>query len=99
MVYNAGGFDASQLATPEARRLIGETLRQIKRGIASGVPHEVPEVVRYALENNAFIFSGFKAYHTLREVGLTMVTDKGDIKPFEQFRKDVETVNSRYNHN
>ena len=29
MVYNAGGFDASQLNTPEARRLIAETLRQI----------------------------------------------------------------------
>jgi SPP1 gp7 family putative phage head morphogenesis protein len=99
MVYNAGGFDASQLNTPEARRLIAETLRQIKRGIDSGVPHEVPETVRYALENNAFIFSGFKAFHTLREVGLSLITDKGDIKPFEAFRKDVETVNNRYNHN
>ena len=69
MVYNAGGFDASQLNTPEARRLIDETLKQLQTAIASGVPHEVPEVVRYALENNAFIFSGFKAYHTLREVG------------------------------
>lgn len=99
MVYNAGGFDASQLNTPEARRLIDETLKQLQTAIASGVPHEVPEVVRYALENNAFIFSGFKAYHTLREVGLSLLTDKGDIKPFETFRRDVETVNNRYNHN
>lgn len=43
MVYNAGGFDASQLNTPEARRLIAETLKQIKTAIASGVPHEVPD--------------------------------------------------------
>ncbi len=99
MVYKAGGFDASQLATPEARRLIVETLRQIKKGIDTGLPHEVPEVVRHALENNAFIFSGFKAFHSLREVGLSLVTDKGDIKPFEDFRKDVEQVNNRYNHN
>ena len=99
MVYNAGGFDASQLTTPEARRLIAETVKQLKTAIASGVPHEVPETVRHALENNAFIFSGFKAFHTLREVGLSLVTDKGDIKPFEQFRKDVEAVNNRYNHN
>ena len=99
MVYNAGNFDASMLNTPEARRLIAETLHQIKRGIDSGVPHEVPEVVRHALENNAFIFSGFKAFHTLREVGLSLVTDKGDIKPFETFRRDVEAVNNRYNHN
>lgn len=99
MVYNAGGFDASQLTTPEARRLIAETLKQLQTAIASGVPHEVPEVVRYALENNAFIFSGFKAYHTLREVGLSLLTDKGDIKPFETFLRDVETVNNQYNHN
>lgn len=33
MVYNAGGFDASQLSTPEARRLIAETLKQINRAI------------------------------------------------------------------
>ena len=99
MVYNAGGFDASQLNTPEARRLIAETVKQLNTAISSSVPHEVPEVVRYALENNAFIFSGFKAFHTLREVGLSLTTDKGDIKPFETFRKDVEQVNNRYNHN
>ena len=99
MVYNAGGFDPSQLNTPEARRLIAETLKQLNTAISSGIPHEVPEVVRYALENNAFIFSGFKAFHTLREVGLSLTTDKGEIKPFETFRKDVEQVNNRYNHN
>ena len=56
MVYNAGGFDASQLNTPEARRLIAETVKQLNIAISSSVPHEVPEVVRYALENNAFYF-------------------------------------------
>lgn len=99
MVYNAGGFDAAQLSSPEARRLIAETLKQINRAISSGVSYEVPETVRHALENNAFIFSGFKAYHTLREVGLSLTTDTGEIKPFEQFRRDVEKVNNQYNHN
>lgn len=99
MVYNAGGFDLSQLTTPEARRLIEETLRQIKRGIESGIAFEVPETVRHALVNNAFIFSGFKTYHTLREVGLSLTTDKGEIKQFDEFRRDVEKVNNQYNHN
>lgn len=99
MVYNAGGFDISQLSTPEARRLIAETLRHIKCGIDSGIPHEVPAEVRHALENNAFIFSGFKTFHTLREVGLSLTTDEGGIKQFGQFRRDVEKVNNRYNHN
>lgn len=99
MVYKAGKFDASMLNTPEARKMIAETLRVLKTGIDAGLPVEVPEVLRYALENNAFIFSGFKAFHTLREVGLSLLTDKGEIKPFETFRHDVENVNKRYNHN
>lgn len=99
MVYNAGRFNASMLATPEARKLIGETLRTLKTGIDAGLPVDVPETVRYALENNAFIFSGFKAFHTLREVGLSLLTEKGEIKPFDTFRKDVEGINRRYNHN
>lgn len=99
MVYKAGHFDASMLNTPEAREMIAETLRVLKTGIDSGLPVEVPAVLRYALENNAFIFSGFKAFHTLREVGLSLLTGKGEIKPFETFRKDVETINKRYNHN
>lgn len=99
LVYNDGGFDISQLNSPQGRRLLAETLRCIKKAIDSGIPHDVPEVVRYALENNAFIFSGFKSYHTLREVGLSLVTDKGDIKPFDTFRADVEKINNRYNHN
>jgi SPP1 gp7 family putative phage head morphogenesis protein len=99
MVYKAGQFDASMLNTPEARKMIAETLRVLKTGIDAGLPVEVPEVLRYALENNAFIFSGFKAFHTLREVGLSLLTDKGEIKPFETFRHDVENVNKRYNHN
>lgn len=87
------------LATPEARRMIGETLRILGTGMNAGLPVDVPETVRYALENNAFIFSGFKAFHTLREVGLSLLTDKNEIKPFETFRKDVERINRRYNHN
>ncbi len=99
MVYAAGGFDASQLTAPEGRRLIGETARVIGEAVASGVPHDLPATVRHALENNAFIFSGFKSYHTLREVGLSLIDDKGAVKPFEQFRRDVERVNNRYNGN
>lgn len=68
-------------------------------GISSGLPHEVPETVRYALENNAFIFSGFKAFHSLREVGLSLLDEKGNIKSFEAFHQDAVKVNNRYNHN
>ena len=98
-VYEDGGFDVSMLTEPQARALINETLRMIGTAVDSALPHEVPETLRYALENNAFVFSGFKTFHTLREVGLSMITEKGDIKPFGEFLRDVQQINARYNHN
>ena len=99
LIYENGGFDISQLEDPAARAVINETLRVLSTAIDSGLPHEVPATVRYALENNAFIFSGFKTFHSMREIGLSMVTDKGDIKPFNLFLNDVKTINNKYNHN
>ena len=99
LVYDNGGFDISQLEDPAARAVINETLRVLSIAIDSGLPHEVPETVRYALENNAFVFSGFKTFHSMREIGLSMVTDKGDIKPFNDFMADVRKINQLYNHN
>ena len=87
------------MTTPEARRLITETANSINRGVSSHLPHEVPPELAYALENNGFIFSGFKTFHALREVGLSMVTDDGSIKPFEQFRDDVRQIHQKYNVN
>lgn len=99
MVYDAGGFDAAQLTDPRARKVIDETSRIINRAVETAVPHEVPETLRYALENNGFIFSGLKTFHALREVGLSMLDDKGNVKPFDDFRKDVQQINQNYNVN
>ena len=99
MVYDAGGFSASQLTDPRVRKVIEETARIINRAVSSAVPHEVPETLRYALENNGFIFSGFKTFHSLREVGLSMLDDQGNVKPFDDFRKDVQQINQNYNVN
>lgn len=98
-LYESGGFDIPQLASPAAQAVVEETMRVLDTAISSALPHEVPETLRHALENNAFIFSGFKTFHSLREVGLSMVTDKGDIKPFSEFLDDVRKINAKYNRN
>ncbi len=99
LIYEERGFTLSQLTTPEGRTLIKETQRVLGSAIESVLPHEVPDTIRYALENNAFVFSGFKTFHAMREVGLSMLTDKGDIKPFNDFLTDVRRINAEYNHN
>ena len=99
LIYKNGGFDLAQMDTPQAKAVMEETLRIMDTAIGSGLPNEVPGTIRYALENNAFMFSGFKTFHTLREVGLSMLTDKGRIKPFNDFLEDVKRINALYNHN
>ena len=63
------------------------------------LPVEVPDTLRYALEENGFVFSGFKTFHAMREVGLSMLTDKGEIKPYNEFEKDVLRIDATYNRN
>lgn len=89
----------TQMADQFTRDVINETVRVLDTAIESGLPHEVPATLHHALENNAFIFSGFKAFHALREVGLSMTTEKGEIKPFGDFLSDVRKINAKYNHN
>ena len=99
MVYHEGGFNLSQMADPKVRKVVDETLNAISTGIETALPHSVPETLRYALENNAFIFSGLKTFHALREVGLSMVKEDGSIKPFNEFKDDVRKINATYNTN
>lgn len=98
-VYNQGGFNASDMTTDAACKLLTATANTIKQGVDSHLPVDVPPTLRYALENNAFIFSGLKTFHALREVGLSMVKDDGSIKSFEEFKDDVKQINERYNEN
>lgn len=97
LIYQAGGFDINQIKDPKARKLILETVAAINRGVDAHLPTDVPDTLRYALEENSFIFSGFKTFHAMREIGLSLVTDKGEIKPYAQFQADVLKINQRYN--
>lgn len=98
-IFQERGFNASQLATAEGQALIAETFGVLRDAISSSITYEVPEILTYALENNAFVFSGFKTFHAIREVGLSLTDSDGSIKPFERFLNDVRKINDRYNHN
>lgn len=94
-LHKKGKFTPEMLSEQPAKKLINETYRVLSSSIGQDV---LPEL-RHALENNAFIFSGFKGYHTLNELGLYLTDDKGDIKPFKQFAGDVVAINNKYNLN
>jgi len=49
------------------------------------------------LQENIYVFSGFKNYHQLAETTLLLKTDDGKIRPFNDFLNDVKQVNETYN--
>lgn len=99
LIYNAGGFDIAQIKDPAARKLIAETVAAINRGVDAHLPTYVPDTLRFALEENGFIFSGFKTFHAMREIGLSLLNDKGEIKSYSDFQADVLKLNEKYNTN
>jgi len=96
-LYNTGRVTPQMLTTPECKALINETYKVLNGAIGQSILEETPAELTHALQHNAFIFSGFKAYHTLREVGLSLTDDEGKLKPFAKFAEDVKGVDAKYN--
>ena len=99
MIYNAGGFKHAQIKDPRTRQLMAQTAGTINTAVDAHLPTDVPETLRCALEENGFIFSGFKTFHAMRELGLSMLTADGNIKSYDDFKKDVQQIDAHYNTN
>ena len=77
-------FTADMLAEKPAQNLMQATNDVLQQAVNRGITHEVPEELTAALEQNTFIFSGFKTYHELREASLLLRDENGGFKPFER---------------
>lgn len=87
------------LATPTGSALIGETFRAFDQAISQGLGESPDPAVAAALRENAFVFSGFKTHAELAQVAAdALVDENGNIRPFDQFRQIVSTLNQEYNH-
>jgi len=98
-VFAKGGFTPEMLADPAVRPLIEETYNALNGAVDTAIKTETPPELTAALQNNTFIFSGFKTYHSLSEVGLALTDTDGKVKPFDVFRRDVEAIDKKYNTN
>lgn len=93
-------YNPKQLTDPEPRAAIEETRRILSEPLRNmSVTQEIPAELTAALEENIFWFSGFKTHHELVEASRMLKGDDGNFKPFQQFVKDVETLNKTYNQN
>lgn len=98
-VFAKGGFTPEMLADPAVRSLIEETYNALNGAVDTAIRTETSPELTAALRNNTFIFSGFKTYHSLSEVGLALTDADGNVKPFDTFRDDVKAIDAKYNTN
>ena len=49
------------------------------------------------MRESNYVFSGIKTFHELNEALPSLLTPEGNIKPFNQFLNDVQTINKNYN--
>lgn len=66
----------------------------MKKGIGSS---PMPSAMRSMLQNNVFIFSGFKTHAQLSAVSALLLDEKGKKKPFDTFLQDVKAIDKTYN--
>jgi SPP1 gp7 family putative phage head morphogenesis protein len=78
--------------------VINETNRVLAAGMSSGLADNVPPPAMVnALENDVFVFSGFKTHTQLKEASELLLNADGTIKPYAAFKVDVQEINQAYN--
>lgn len=83
------------LKVPEFRAVVEE----MSNVFSSVIPHEVPQEMKIYLEKDAFVFSGLKTHAQLTEARSLLKDEKGNIRPYYQFEKEVLKLNEKYNKN
>lgn len=99
--YGFDGWDGKSM-DPKAIELIGKELTKgIEFGFEAGLSNLEPDSSRFRLlqqmHRNVYVFSGFKSYQQLREISSLIYESNGDLRPFNEFLKDVRKVNATYN--
>ena len=99
-MYTEGKMSADLLTRSGVRRLIDATANIYREALdAPTIGYEIPPSMRKKLDEDIFVFSGFKTYHQLKEASLLLRDEEGNLKPFGQFYRDVSEIKEKYNRN
>lgn len=91
-------MSADLLTERGVRRLIQATADIYREALdAPTIGYEMPPLMRKKLEEDIFVFSGFKTYHQLKEASLLLRNEAGGLKPFYKFYQDVTSIKEKYN--
>ena len=86
------------LSEPEPIALMNAT-HDILAEELGHLERNIPDEMARALDENIFLFSGFKTYHEMNDASRLLKDEDGGFKPFDRFLQDVQAIDASYNQN
>ncbi|MCX8018923.1 MAG: phage head morphogenesis protein [Chitinophagaceae bacterium] len=96
-LHEEGKCTPDLLDKPAVQQLITETAAIFRKAAKDQIKITMPEAAVKSIENDIFIFSGFKTYAQLKEAALLLLDENKNIKPFYRFLNDVQNIIKTYN--
>lgn len=97
-LYQQAEVSPESLTAEEVQRFI-RTHSDVLDGAVDTALKEVPldDISVQRLKESNYVFSGIKTFHELNETFPSLLDEKGNRKPFNQFLNDVQKVYDTYN--
>lgn len=86
------------LTEPEPLALMNATHDVLAEELGR-LERNIPEKMTRALDENIFLFSGFKTYHEMNDASRLLKDEDGGFKSFDRFLQDVKAIDASYNQN
>lgn len=96
-IHGQKKYRPEMLKEPAIKAVITATNKAMQSAISKSITHEMPVVMRKALQENVFFFSGMKTHAEMAEASSKLLDEAGNLKPLEKFREDVKALNDDYN--
>lgn len=97
-LYDKKTFTPDMLSEPEPVELIKAT-HDVLASELSAIGFKIPDEMTQTLDDDIFLFSGFKTYHEMNDASRLLKDDDGGFKPFGSFLQDIQSIDSQYNQN
>jgi len=97
-IHDKKGYKPEMLQDEPLLAVTNETNRILSHGMSAGIADSTPpEAMLNKLKEDVFVFSGFKTHAELKEAAGLLLDDQNKIRPFQDFKNDVLSLNNTYN--
>ncbi|MEY4926283.1 MAG: hypothetical protein RI894_719, partial [Bacteroidota bacterium] len=96
-LHEIGSYKPEDLQNEKVYQdLIDQTFKTFNLAIAD---NDMPDVMRTALQEDAYLFGALKTHAQLFEASKLLLDDKKNLKPFNQLAQEFDKLNILYNNN